>query len=84
MDIRMFNQRGTLNSLQVSVVKDIPTGDFNPGIVFLIKNVSEESVQVTIVPAGQEEEVTTTLMSGWNPELVKKIINAPEGLQYGF
>lgn len=84
MDIRMFNQRGTLNSLQVSVVKDIPAGDFNPGIVFLIKNVSEESVQVTIVPAGQEEEVTTTLMSGWNPELVKKIINAPGGLQYGF
>ena len=84
MDMKVFNQRGTLNSLQVSVVKEIPTGDFEPGLVFLIKNDTEESLQVTLVPAGQTEEVTTTISAGWNPELVKKVINAPSGLKYGY
>lgn len=84
MDVRLFNQGCVTNSLQVSVLKDVPTGDFEPGLVFLIKNNTEDDLSVTIVPAGQTEEVTTTLYSGWNPELVKKIINAPSGLQYGY
>ena len=84
MDMKVFNQRGTLNSLQVSVVKEIPIGNFEPGLVFLIKNDTEESLQVTIVPAGQTEEVTTTISAGWNPELVKKVVNAPSGLKYGY
>ena len=84
MDMKVFNQRGTLNSLQVSVVKEIPTGDFEPGLVFLIKNDTEESLQVTLVAAGQTEEVTTTISAGWNPELVKKVVNAPSGLKYGY
>ena len=84
MDMKVFNQRGTLNSLQGSVVKEITTGDFEPGVGFLIKNDTEESLQVTIVPAGQTEEVTTTISAGWNPELVKKVVNAPSGLKYGY
>ena len=84
MDIRMFNQDGVLNSLQVSVVKEIPVGNFEPGLVFLIKNDTGEDLQVTIIPAGQSEEITTTMSSGWNPELVKKVINAPSGLKYGY
>lgn len=84
MDVRLFNQGQVTNSLQVSTLKDIPTGNFNPGVVFLVKNNTDEDVQVTIIPAGQDQPVTTTLYIGWNPELIKQIINAPSGLQYGY
>ena len=84
MDTRMFNQNGVQNSLQVSVVKEIPVGNFEPGLIFLIKNDTEENLNVTIIPAGQSEEITTTISPGWNPELVKKVINAPSGLKYGY
>lgn len=84
MDTRIFNQGQVINSLQVSVLKSIPQGDFNPGHIFLIKNNTDDNLEVTVIPAGQEEQVTTTLYPGWNPELVKKIINAPSGLQYGY
>lgn len=84
MDIKLYNQGSLINSLQVSVLKNMPTGNFNPGFYFLIKNNTDTDMQITIVPAGQEEEVTTTLYSGWNPELVKRVTNAPAGLQYGY
>lgn len=84
MDVRLFNNSGVLNSVQVSVLKNIPTGHFKPGVVFLIKNNTDSDLELTIVPAGQNEQVTTTIYSGWNPELVKEIINAPYGLQYGY
>ena len=84
MDTRIFNQDGVLNSLQVSVVKEIPVGNFEPGLIFLIKNDTGEDLNVTIIPAGQSEEITTTMSPGWNPELVKKVINAPSGLKYGY
>lgn len=84
MDTRIFNQDGVLNSLQVSVVKEIPVGNFEPGLIFLIKNDTEENLNITIIPAGQSEEITTTMSPGWNPELVKKVINAPSGLKYGY
>lgn len=84
MDTRIFNQGQVTNSLQVSVLKDIPSGNFKPGVVFLIKNNNEEDLQVTIVPAGQKEQVTTTIYAGWNPELCLEVINAPSGLQYGY
>lgn len=84
MDTQLYNQGRVINSLQVSVLKDVTPGDFNPGVVFLIKNNTEDDLEVTIVPAGQSEPVTTTLYTGWNPELIKQIINAPSGLQYGY
>lgn len=84
MDIRIFNQGGILNSLQVSTIQEIPQGNFDPGLIFLIKNDTEEDLQVTIVPAGQDNEITTTISVGWNPELVKKVINAPSGLKCGY
>ena len=84
MDVKIFNKSELINSLQVSVVKDIPQVDFNPNKYFLIKNHTDEDMLVTIVPAGQSEPVTTYMYIGWNPELVKKVINAPSGLQYGY
>lgn len=85
MDVKLYSQSGVQNSLQVSSVYDVPQGDFDPGRVFLLKNITEEDLQVTIVPAAQDEQIVTTLQSGWNPELVKKVIGAPENsLQYGY
>lgn len=84
MDTRVYNQVSIPNSLQVSMMGDIPSGkNYKPGRIFLVKNNTEEDLEVTIVPASQDTEITTTLYVGWNPELVKEVKNAPEGLQYG-
>lgn len=42
MDNRIINRAEVINSLQVSVLRNIPAGDFNPGIGFLVKNITEE------------------------------------------
>ena len=84
METKINNLQGMQNSLQVSIVKDIPKGDCEPGVIFLIKNNTEEDIQVTVIPAGQDDEIITTLYQGWNPELIKKVIGAPSGLQYGY
>lgn len=73
-----------INNLQVSTIQEIPQGNFEPGLIFLIKNDTEEDLQVTIVPAGQNNEITTTISVGWDLKLVKKVINASSGLKYGY
>lgn len=72
------------NSLQVSVIGDIAQGDFIPGFFFLIKNITQENIELSVVPAGQSDPITTVIYPGWNPELIKQILNAPSGLQYGY
>lgn len=37
MDNRIINRAEVINSLQVSVLRNIPAGDFNPGIGFFSK-----------------------------------------------
>ena len=62
-----------------------PSGNFNPGVNFLLKNISDDDVEVTIIPAGQKDSIKTILGVGWNPEICKGVINAPSGvLQYGY
>lgn len=49
------------------------------------KNISDDDVEVTIIPAGQKDSIKTILGVGWNPEICKGVINAPSGvLQYGY
>lgn len=79
-----LNKNYARESLQISKMGEIPSGTFEFKSGFLIKNNTDEDLQVTIVPLDGEEEITTTMYVGWNPELVKKIINAPSGLQYGY
>lgn len=82
---KIINKNHAPNSLQISCLKDIVAGkDFELQSGFLIKNNTDEDLQVTIIPLDGEEEITTTIYIGWNPELVKKVINAPSGLQYGY
>lgn len=84
MDTRLYNIGGHVNSVQVSVVGDIPEGNYKPNRNFLIKNITEEDMKVTIIPAGQQRPIETTIYVGWNPEICKEIVNAPAGLQFGF
>lgn len=52
---------------------------------FLLKNITEDPIQVEVVLAGMEEPITTTIYSGWNVELVKQVNNAvADTLQYGY
>ena len=77
--------KSSINSLQISVLKEAPSGNFNPGVNFLLKNISDDDVEVTIIPAGQKDSIKTILGVGWNPEICKGVINAPSGvLQYGY
>lgn len=81
----MNNRDGQEVSLQVSNIGNIPAGDFNPGRVFLIKNITDNNLRVTIKPAGTGKEIETILYPGWNAELVTAVIGATESqLQYGW
>ena len=77
------NDYGCKNSFKSSYKQ--PSGNFNPGVNFLLKNISDDDVEVTIIPAGQKDSIKTILGVGWNPEICKGVINAPSGvLQYGY
>lgn len=39
MDARIVSNQ-VINSLQISVLKEVPSGNFNPGVNFLLKNIS--------------------------------------------
>lgn len=63
---------------QRSVVakEEVPSGNFNPGVNFLLKNISDDDVEVTIIPAGQKDSIKTILGVGWNPVIVEEEIIA--------
>ena len=71
MDARIVSNQ-VINSLQISVLKEVPPGNFNPGVNFLLKNISDDDVEVTIIPAGQKDSIKTILGVGWNPEICKR------------
>ena len=75
-------------SLQVSVIGNIPSGNFklgSPKEVFLIKNITDEAISLSVKPAGSGEFITTQIYPGWNPEIISEIQDAPENsLQYGY
>nr|DAN43736.1 MAG TPA: hypothetical protein [Caudoviricetes sp.] len=82
---KVANREGKISSVQVSILHDVPAGDFFPGVRFLIKNITDDNITIAIRPAGQEDFVTTVLYPGWNPELCEEIQEVEEGtLQYGY
>lgn len=82
---KILNKDLLINSLQVSKLKDIPQGNFNPGIYFLVKNITDNNIAIEVRPAGQSECVTTVLYPGWNPELISEVKNVTANqLQYGY
>jgi hypothetical protein len=92
MDNRIYNRANAANSLQISIMGNVAAvaefsisdgmGSKEP---FLLKNITEDPIQVEVVLAGMEEPITTVLYSGWNVELVKQVNNAQaDTLQYGY
>lgn len=82
------NKNGDNVSLALSVLKNIPSGStFEPGGSFYVRNNTEETVEVEVLPYGNEDNETITVNIGACtelPVLVKKVINAPAGLQWGY
>ena len=81
-----INKNVVPQSQQVSKLGAITAGtfqldDYKP---FLIKNVTDENISVSIRLANMSAPITTVLYPGWNPELVIEVIGAVENqLQYG-
>lgn len=76
-------------SLQVSVIGNIPSLKLPLGIlpkeVFLIKNLTDDILTLTVKPAGNDEFIETKVYPGWNPEIISEIQGAQENqLQYGY
>lgn len=83
----IYNLNRDGNSLQVSLLKDIPAGDFqisqgqNPA---LIKNITNTDLVLEVKLARNSDYVSTVFYPGWNPELVVAIKGVTENtLQYG-
>ena len=75
---------GSVMSLQVSHLEDIPSGaDYNPVSTFVIRNNSGEQMQVSLKMA-DGNNVATILDDGWNPILCKAVYSAPAELQAGW
>lgn len=82
--MKITNNGDTPNSLQVSTMGNL-SGDFQRDYPFLIKNISDADITLDVVLASCEDVITTVFYPGWNPELVVKVFNAPDGvLQYGY
>lgn len=85
MNKTIVNQDLKVQSLQVSRLLNVPAGEFEPGLMFLLKNITDENITVEVRPAGQEEYINTVLYPGWNVELVNAVRGVTDNtLQYGF
>ena len=84
-DVIVKNENGCANSLQVSVLQDIPEGNFSPGRPFVVKNITDDAILASVRPVNQENFVTTQIYPGWNPELLIAIEDVEaDTLQYGY
>lgn len=48
VDARIVSNQ-VINSLQISVLKEVPSGNFNPGVNFLLKNISDDEVDAYLL-----------------------------------
>lgn len=84
MDTKSYTISGVQTSLQIGRLGDIPAGDFYLGHLFLVKNITDENITITVVTP-DNKEVQTVLYPGWNPEILKGIKGVTANkLQYGY
>lgn len=75
---------GRVTSLQVSFLGDIPSGKFKPNRAFLVKNITDAPITLSVKTI-DGSAVQTVLYPGWNPEIIVEVVNAPaKTLQYGY
>ena len=53
---KVANREGKISSVQVSILQNVPAGDFFPGVIFLIKNITDDNITAEIRPAGQDKQ----------------------------
>lgn len=85
--MNISNKSGDGLSLALSYLKDMPTGDFalNGDSPFYVRNNTDSTMEVEIIPLGNKESVRVNIPGYAElPVLVKKVINAPSGLQWGY
>ena len=81
----IYNRANAANSLQISIMGNFSIPDGRGGKEpFLLKNVTEENITVSVILYGMEDPIETIVFPGWNVELVKEVVTAVEGLQYGY
>ena len=84
-EVIIKNENGCPNSLQVSVLQDVPAGNFSPGRPVVVKNITDDAVQLSVRLVNQDNFVTTQIYPGWNPELIIEIEDVEaDTLQYGY
>lgn len=84
MCTKLYTISGQRTSLQVGELGNIPSGDFNPGFQFLVKNITEDNIKLTVITA-KGTEIETILYPGWNPEILIGLKGVTESqLQYGY
>lgn len=86
MEIKNTNANGVDQSLQVSRIGNIPSGEnftLDMKKPFLIKNTSEENIIASVKLANMDGFIDTIFYPGWNPELVIEVVVDSTFLQYG-
>lgn len=81
----MATRSGEQTSLQITVLKNVPEGEYSSAFAFLLKNITENNITVEILPLNGDTWISTVLYPGWNVELVKGVRNVTVNtLQYGW
>lgn len=84
MDTKSYTLSGVQTSLQIAKLGNIPSGNFNPGHLFLVKNITDDNLSITVIMP-DNSEIQTILYPGWNPEILKGIKGVTSNkLQYGY
>lgn len=84
-NIQIRNKNGEVNSLQISVLNNVPAGNTDFKRPVLIKNITEENITVEVKLNNDDKFISTVLYPGWNVEIIKAINNVTENqLQYGW
>ena len=73
--LKILTKSNQVASIQVAYMAAVPETPFVVESGFLIKNDSDEPVEleVRLVNMAENEYVTTSFAPGWNPEIVREI-----------
>lgn len=85
MDTKIYTKSGLTGSLWIGTLGNIPTGKFYLGNYFLVKNITDENIELEVKMPGSKEYIKTIFYPEWNVELIQEIKDAPlKSLQYGY
>lgn len=83
----IINKSDQVNSLQIGVMGTVSAAPFSIKTGFLIKNDSEDPVELEVNLLGMTpgEYITTSFAPGWNPEIVREIHSGTvTNIKYGY